>query len=79
MLAMTKFSSPAMAMSGTPRPAKATSLVSEGLEAQRQSISGVNIDEEAIDLIRYQRAFQGSARFITVIDELMGTVINLLR
>ncbi len=58
---------------------EATSLVSEGLEAQRQSVSGVNIDEEAIDLIRYQRAFQGSARFITVIDELMGTVINLLR
>lgn len=56
----------------------ATTLVTEGLAAQRQSISGVSIDEEAINMLSYQRAFQGSARFITVVDELMQTMLSLV-
>ncbi len=54
---------------------KADSVIREGLTNQRQSISGVNADEEAIDLIQYQRAFQASARFLTVIDEMFQTLI----
>jgi len=50
-------------------------VIREGLASQQQSISGVNADEEAIDLIRYQRAFQASARFLTVIDEMFQTLI----
>ena len=35
------------------------------LQAQRESLSGVSLDEEAVNLIRQQRAFQGAARLIT--------------
>ena len=56
----------------------ARSIVAEGLEAQRQSVSGVNVDEEAINLLAFQRAFQASARFLTVVDELMGTLLGII-
>ncbi|MFQ5654708.1 MAG: flagellar basal body rod C-terminal domain-containing protein, partial [Planctomycetota bacterium] len=50
--------------------------ITNHLENQRQALSGVNIDEEAISLIRYQRAYQGAARFLTVVDRLLETLIN---
>jgi flagellar hook-associated protein 1 FlgK len=56
----------------------ADTIVRENLEAQQQSVSGVNADEEAINLLSYQRTFQASARFLSVVDELMQTVLNLL-
>lgn len=54
---------------------QADTIIREGLTSQQQSISGVNVDEEAIDLIQYQRAFQASARFLTVIDEMFQTLL----
>lgn len=47
------------------------------LKTQRDSISGVSLDEEVTNLVKFQKAFQASARFITVTDELLDTVINL--
>lgn len=47
-------------------------------EAQRESISGVNLDEEAADLIRFQQAYQSSARVIQVSSELFDTILNSL-
>jgi len=52
------------------------SLRSE-LADRRDAVSGVSIDEEAIKLIRYQRAFEAGARMISITDELLETVINL--
>jgi flagellar hook-associated protein 1 len=46
------------------------------LTNEREMISGVNIDEETIDLIGHQRAFQAAARYISVIDELLNTLVN---
>jgi flagellar hook-associated protein 1 len=43
----------------------------------RDSISGVSLDEEALNLIRFQRSFEASARMIKVTDELLQTVLNL--
>jgi flagellar hook-associated protein 1 FlgK len=51
-------------------------LLAQQLENQRERISGVNIDEEAVHMIQFQRAFQASARFIGVIDDLLDTLIN---
>lgn len=48
------------------------------LSAQQQSISGVNVDEETINLMSYQRSYQASARFLNVVDELLQTLLNLL-
>ena len=46
------------------------------LDNRRQSVSGVNIDEETIDLIRFQRAFEASSRVISVFNEIYQTIIN---
>lgn len=54
---------------------QADTVIREGLATQQQSISGVNADEESIDLIKHQRAFQASARLLTVIDEMLETLI----
>jgi flagellar hook-associated protein 1 FlgK len=48
------------------------------LETHRESISGVSLDEEMINLIQYQNAYQAASKLITVADELLDTVINML-
>ncbi|MAC18585.1 MAG: flagellar hook-associated protein FlgK [Phycisphaerae bacterium] len=53
-------------------------LVRANLDAQSQSVSGVSIDEEAIDLMTLQRQFQAAARFISVIDEAMQTLLSIV-
>jgi flagellar hook-associated protein 1 FlgK len=58
--------------------AEATRVVKETLEAQREALSGVSLDEEAINLIRQQRAFQGASRLIAAVDELMQTILQLV-
>ena len=64
--------------------ASVTKSVAEGfrtfqktLEGQYLGITGVNIDEEAVRLIGYQRAFQASARVIATINSMLETLINL--
>ena len=47
------------------------------LKKKRDDVSGVSLDEEAANLIRFQRAFEAGARIIKVTDELLELVINL--
>jgi flagellar hook-associated protein 1 FlgK len=47
------------------------------LEGQQQSVSGVSIDEEAIEMITLQRIYQASARYIQTITELLDLLVNL--
>lgn len=58
--------------------AESASMVRESVQNQRDAISGVNLDEEAIDMLTYQRQFQAGARFISVIDELTQELIALI-
>jgi flagellar hook-associated protein 1 FlgK len=44
---------------------------------RRDSVSGVSLDEEAANLLRYQRAYEAGAKMIQIADELMQTVLNL--
>ncbi|MCD8351285.1 MAG: flagellar hook-associated protein FlgK [Planctomycetaceae bacterium] len=44
---------------------------------QRESVSGVNEDEEVVKLITYQRAYQSAARYITVVNEFYDALINM--
>ena len=46
------------------------------VRAQRDAVSGVSLDEETADLMKYQRAFQASSRVIQTIDSMLNTVIN---
>jgi len=52
-------------------------LVRENLNAQIQGVSGVSLDEESINLLQYQRQFQAAARFISVIDQAMQTLLTI--
>jgi flagellar hook-associated protein 1 FlgK len=47
------------------------------LTSQRESVSGVSLDEEMADLIKFQRSFEASAHLLKVIDGLLGEVVNL--
>jgi flagellar hook-associated protein 1 FlgK len=46
------------------------------ISGQRESISGVSLDEEAAELMKFQRAYQASARVVSVIDQMLDTVVN---
>ena len=54
---------------------------SQGILAQnkalRESVSGVSIDEEVADMIRFQHAFDASARVMSVADEMFQTVLGI--
>ncbi|MEX1015740.1 MAG: flagellar hook-associated protein FlgK [Phycisphaeraceae bacterium] len=63
---------------GARQQLESDAVVHENLKARQQSVSGVNIDEEAIDLMRYQRSYQASARFLTVVDEMMQTLLGMI-
>jgi len=47
--------------------------------AQRDAVSGVNLEEEFTDLIRFQRAFQASAQLVTLGDRLLESVLDMVR
>ncbi len=49
------------------------------LAAQRDSVSGVSLEEEFTDLIRYQRAFQAAAQLISVSNSMLDDLIGLVR
>ncbi len=56
---------------------KVTETVGDQLNAQRESVIGVNLDEEAINLIKFQRAFEAAARVVNATSEVLQTIINL--
>jgi flagellar hook-associated protein 1 FlgK len=45
----------------------------------QQSVSGVNLDEEAANLLRYQQAYQASGKVIQVATEMFDTILSLGR
>ncbi|MCP5003407.1 MAG: flagellar hook-associated protein FlgK [Planctomycetes bacterium] len=47
------------------------------LENRRQEVSGVSIEEEMINIVRFQQAFQASARYINIITEVTDTLMSL--
>lgn len=57
---------------------EAADVILSSLEAQRESVSGVSLDEEAVNLAKFQRSFQGAARYVSVVDELIGEMLGLV-
>lgn len=49
----------------------------EAIRNKRESVSGVSLDEEAANMIRYQRSYEAGARLIRMTDELMQTILQL--
>jgi flagellar hook-associated protein 1 FlgK len=52
---------------------------SKQLTSLRESNSGVSLDEELTNLIKYQRSYQASAKLITTATEMLDTVIGMIR
>ena len=48
-------------------------------KAQREEVSGVNLDEEAADLVKFQQAYQANAQVISAASEMFDTLIGVLR
>ncbi len=51
-------------------------LIMKELRDMRESISGVNIDEELSQMIKFQHGYAAAARFISVVDNMIDTIIN---
>lgn len=58
------------------RSAETQLAILSELHNMRDSVSGVNIDEELADIIKFQYSYNASARFISVVDEMLDTLIN---
>jgi flagellar hook-associated protein 1 FlgK len=52
-------------------------LVTQQISTRRENVRGVSINEEAIDLIVFQRAYQAAARIISIVDQLMETALSI--
>lgn len=48
------------------------------IENQRDAVSGVSLDEEMTQMIKYQQGYAAAARVITAVDEMLDTIINRL-
>ena len=53
---------------------RATSVTN--IENERQAMSGVSQDEEFTNMIKYQYAYNASARMVTMLDSMLDTIIN---
>lgn len=52
--------------------------VVDQLEKKRQETSGVNLDEEAINLVKYQKSYQAAAKLISVANDLFTTLLGMI-
>ena len=50
--------------------------ITQLVKSQRDGVSGVSLDEEMADLVRFQRAFQASSKVFAIVDDLLNTVVN---
>ncbi len=61
------------------RMAEGQSLLAKQIDNQRDALSGVSLDEEMINMMQYQHAYNAAARLISIVDEMLQTLINLGR
>jgi flagellar hook-associated protein 1 FlgK len=55
-----------------------TNMLSQ-LQQQRDSVSAVSLDEEATNLVRFQKGYEAAARLINVTNTLLDTLLGLVR
>ncbi len=51
-------------------------VISTQVDAARESVAGVNIDEEMTNMLSYQHAYSAAGRLISAIDETLDVLIN---
>ncbi len=55
-----------------------TSSIMTAMDEQREAVAGVNLDEEAANMVKYQRAYQAAARLMNTFDEMLELVVTNL-
>lgn len=73
----TTLSSLAQASASETAVAEEFAAFRDSLLNQRGQFSGVSLDEEAINIIQFQRSFQAAARLISIIDELLDVLLSI--
>lgn len=68
----------AQALSTATARAEDQDKIQQLVRNQRDAVSGVSLDEEMADLVKFQRAFQASSRVFSIVDELLETIVNQL-
>jgi flagellar hook-associated protein 1 FlgK len=63
--------------SGVQAAADAANAFQQTLQGQEQAVSGVSIDEEAIQMITFQQSFQAAARYITTLSNMLDTLVKM--
>jgi flagellar hook-associated protein 1 len=51
-------------------------VLTDAVENRRQSVSGVSLDEEMANMVRFQRSYQASSRAMSTMDEMLDVLIN---
>ena len=64
-------------VSSADNTAQSQQLILTQLDNQRSSVSGVSLDEEMTNLIKYQRSYDAAARVVTTVDALFQTLLNI--
>jgi flagellar hook-associated protein 1 FlgK len=58
---------------------KSREEIVDQVDALRDQVSGVSLDEEAVNLLKYQKAYEANARFFRAIDTTLDTLLGILR
>jgi len=64
-------------LQGAKRDLDAQEILHDQLQSHRAQVSGVSMDEELINLLKYQRAFEAASKLITTSDEMLQTILSL--
>lgn len=58
------------------RMAQVQQGVLDAAQSRRDGVSGVNLDEEMSDMVRFQKSYNAAARMVTTLDEMLDTIIS---
>ena len=64
-------------VSGATTDSSADTAIQTQLTTQRDTVSGVSLDEEAANLTQYQRSYQAASKLLSILNDLLGAAINL--
>ena len=59
------------------REKNATEILKDQIETLRAQVSGVSMDEELVNLIKFQRGFEAASRLVRLTDEMFQTLLSI--
>lgn len=68
----------ALDVQGARHSSEVYAAVAEHASTQRESVSGVSTDEELVNLVQHQHAYQAASRLVSIADEMMQTLLGMV-